>query len=176
MITTLAFLAAFTVSSADETAILRQVLDKYFVETARRGPDARKSLFIAETMADGEIDRITLVVPPSSPEQVDELVESLRENNREPIALPELKEDAILGDASELRVGGEYDWEKIALSTGGVESVVEVSRPAFTRNGKVAVVRLVVRQPKESYQIYYLLERAGETWRLRSSVRGRTKP
>ncbi|HYC90009.1 MAG TPA: hypothetical protein VEO54_12410 [Thermoanaerobaculia bacterium] len=173
--TTLALIAALTVPAADEATIIRQVMEKYFLDN-RSHPDARQSLFIAETMADGTLDPITLRVPPSTLEQVDELLESMKENNREAIALPELPASVPLGDAGELRVDGKYDWEKIAHSTGGVEAVVEVARPAFTRDGKVAVVRVVFRQPQREVQEYYFLKRVGEKWQMASVTTGRTKP
>jgi hypothetical protein len=101
----------------------------------------------------------------------------MKENNREAIALPELPAPVPLGDAGELRTdSGRYDWEKIAHSTGGVEAVVEVSRPAFTRDGKVAVVRVVFRQPQREVHEYYFLKRVGEKWQLAAFTHGRTKP
>ncbi|HEX6086897.1 MAG TPA: hypothetical protein VF266_20375 [Thermoanaerobaculia bacterium] len=175
MITTLAFIAALTVTPADETMIIRQVMDKYFMDR-RSHPDARESLFIAETMADGAIDPITLRVAPSTPEQVDELLESIKANNREAIALPALPASVPLGDAGELRVDGKYDWDLIARMPGGVKAVVEVSRPGFTKDGKVAVVRVVFREPQREVQAYYFLKRVGEQWQMASFVHGRTKP
>ncbi|HVG25708.1 MAG TPA: hypothetical protein VND45_16245 [Thermoanaerobaculia bacterium] len=176
MITTLAFLAAFTISAADESAIVRQVMEKYFRDD-RSHPDARQSLFIAETRADGTFDPISLRIPPSTVAQVDELLESMKDNNRQSIELPELPAAVALGDVAELRdANGKYDWDKIANSTGGVESVVEVARPAFTRDGKVAVVRVVFRQPQREVQEYYFLKKVNEKWQMSSFTHGHTKP
>ena len=173
MITTLAVLAALTVTPAEETAIIQKVMDRYFLETARSSdPDAEQSLFIAETMADGELDVRTLIPAARSGVHVPELAQSIEENNRQPIALPALKCPVQRVSRAQYWVNGHYDWEKINLATGGVEAVVEVARPGFTQNGCVAVVRVVVRQPKQSYQDVYALERTGETWRLARVSRG----
>jgi hypothetical protein len=133
-------------------------------------------LFISETMAEGKIDTISLRVPPSTPEQVQELEESLRTNNREAIDLPELPAAVALGDAAELKTDGRYDWKKIALSTPGVEGVVEVSRPGFTKDGRVGVVRVVIRQPEREWQELYFLKRSGDGWRIASFGGGRVAP
>ena len=175
MITTLAFIAALTVTPAEESAIIRLVMDKYFLDH-RSHPPAKQSLFIVETMDEGKIDDISLRVPPSTPEQVDELVESWKTNNRESIALPELPGEALLGDAGDLKTEGRYDWDKIANKTGGVEGVIEVSRPAFTRDGNVAVVRIVIRQPQADKQELYFLKRFDDKWRVVSFGGGRVKP
>lgn len=168
MITTLAFIAALTVTPAEETAILQQVLNQY-VRDVRSHPDARQSLFISETMAAGTIDPIALQISPSTPEQVDELVASLQKNNRTAIPLPPLKVTAAVKPASEVRVNGAYE-------LGSYASIVEVSRPAFTKDGKVAVVRIVFREPQREVQEYYFLRRVNEQWQMASFVHGRTKP
>lgn len=172
MFTTLAFLAALTISPAEEEAILRQVLDMYFLEIARRGPDARESLFLAQTAAAGELDVRTLIPAARSGSRVAELAESIEVNNREAIALPELKCPVRRAARDEYRVDGRYDWQQVDLATGGVDAIVEVARPGFTRDGCLAAVRIVVRQPSESYQLVYMLERTQESWRLVRSGRG----
>lgn len=162
MLTTLALIAALTVTPAEETAILQQVLNQY-VRDVRSHPDARQSLFISETMAAGEIDPIALQISPSTPEQVDELVASLKENNRNAIPLPKVEA------AMKPRANGAYDF-------ADYKAIVEVSRPAFTKDGKVAVVRVVFREPQREVQAYYFLRRVGETWQMASFVHGQTKP
>ncbi|HUR83662.1 MAG TPA: hypothetical protein VM733_23105 [Thermoanaerobaculia bacterium] len=171
MITTMMLLAAVTISSVDENAIIRSVMDRYFLDK-RSHPDARQSLFIAETMAEGAIDTITLRVPPSSPEHVDELAASIAENNRQAIALPQLPAQVKLADAEDVRgADGKYDWAKV-----DAKAIVEVSRPAFTKDGNVAVVRVVIRQPQRDKQELYFLQLVDGQWRLKAFGGGRVDP
>ena len=160
MITTLMLLAAVTVSSADENAILRLVLDEYVLDP-RPHPD---QLFIAHTMAEGAIDTIALRVAPATSEQIEELAASIAENNREPIALPELPARVRRVSAVALRGDdvASYDWERV-----DAKAVIEVSRPGFTRDRKMAVVRVVVREPDRAKQELYFLQLVDGQWQMK---------
>ncbi len=162
MITTLMLFAAVTVSSVDENAIIRLVMDKYFIDR-RSHPDARQSVFIAETLVDGELDVRTLMPSARSGENIRDLAESILENNREPIPLPELACTVRRASRAEVMTNGRYDWARIQAP-----AVVEVSRPGFTQKGCVALVRVVVRQPDaEAKQEVYTLERGEDGWRVK---------
>jgi hypothetical protein len=163
MITTLMLFAAVTVSSVDENAIIRLVMDKYFLDR-RSHPDARQSVFIADTLVDGELDVRTLLPSARSGENTRDLAESILENNRQPITLPELPSEVRRASRAELMTSGRYDWARIQAP-----AVVEVSRPGFTQNGCVALVRVVVRRPDaEAKQEVYALERGSDGWRVKT--------
>jgi hypothetical protein len=163
MITMMMLLAAVTISSVDENAIIRSVMDRYFTDK-RSHPDARQSVFIAETLVDGELDVRTLLPSARSGENVRDLAESIVENNRAPIPLPELSCTVRRASRAEVMTNGRYDWGRIQAP-----AVVEVSRPGFTQKGCVAVVRVVVRQPEgEAKQEVYTVERKDDGWRVTS--------
>ena len=106
----------------------------------------------------------TLLPSARSGENVRDLEESILENNREPIPLPELPTTVRRASRAELMTNGRYDWTRIQAP-----AVVEVARPGFTQKGCVALVRVVVRQPQaEAKQEWYALERDTEGWRVKS--------